>query len=307
MKFIRDLEELPTSFQAGALTIGNFDGMHRGHAVLIQHIVEAAREVAGPTVVFTFDPHPIRVLRPDLTLAPLLWAERKTELLGQLGVDLVVAYPTDQQFLALTPEAFFAKVVRGRLGARAVVEGADFCFGHNREGTIDTLQGYCDEAGIVLQVVDSVLLDGEIISSSRIRELIQQGELARAARMLSRPYRVRGVVGRGAARGATIGFPTANLESIPNQVPGFGVYAGRAHWSGRDWPAAVHVGPNPTFEEKEVKFEVHLIGFEGNLYGQVLEVDIMERLREMQTFDSTAALQKQLQHDVEHALQVQAG
>ena len=305
MKFIRDLEELPTSFQAGALTIGNFDGVHRGHAVLIEQLVEAAQQVPGPAVAFTFDPHPRQVLRPDAAPLPLLGVENKAELLGQLGVDLVVAYPTDQQFLALSPEAFFTKVVCGRLKAQAVIEGTNFCFGHHREGNIEILQEQCDSAGIAMQAIPPVLLDGEVVSSSRIRELIQQGNLALATRMLSRPYRIRGVVQRGAARGATIGFPTANLGAISNLVPGFGVYAGRVHWMERDWPAAIHIGPNPTFEEKETKFEVHLIGFEGDLYGQLLEVDVFEQLREIRTFDSTTELQQQLEFDVQQAAQLQ--
>ena len=306
MTFIRDLDELPDTFQAGALTIGNFDGVHLGHAALVKELVQAAQAAAGPAVVFTFDPHPVTVLRPELAPVPLLWMERKAELLGQLGVDLVVAYPTDKQFLELSPDAFFEKVVRGRLNTRIMVEGANFCFGHDRQGTIDTLRDHCEAAQIGLQVAESVSLAGDMISSSRIRKLVQAGELTLAGELLSRPYRVRGIVGRGAARGAGIGFPTANLTAIPNLVPGFGVYAGRTHWQGRDWPAAIHVGSNPTFEENEVKFEVHLIGFEGDLYGQALEVDIMERIRGVQTFDSKESLQEQLRHDVQQVAQLQA-
>ena len=306
MTFIRDLDELSDTFQAGALTIGNFDGVHLGHAALVKELVSAAQAAAGPAVVFTFDPHPVTVLRPELAPVPLVWMERKVELLGQLGVDQVVAYPTDKQFLELSPEAFFEKVVRGRLNTRTMVEGANFCFGHDRQGTIDTLRDHCDSAQIGLQVVESVSLAGDIISSSRIRKLVQAGELTLAGQLLSRPYRVRGIVERGAARGAAIGFPTANLAAIPNLVPGFGVYAGRTHWQGRDWPAAIHVGSNPTFEENEVKFEVHLIGFEGDLYGQTLEVDIMERIRGVETFDSKELLQEQLRHDVQQVAQLQA-
>lgn len=306
MTFIRDLDELPDTFQAGALAIGNFDGVHLGHMALVKELVSAAQAAAGPAVAFTFDPHPVAVLRPELAPVPLLWVERKAALLGQLGVDLVVAYPTDKQFLELSEKAFFDKVVRGRLDTRTVVEGPNFCFGHDRQGTIDTLRDHCDSAQIELQVVESVSLAGDMISSSRIRKLVQAGELALVRQLLARPYRVRGVVGQGVARGATIGFPTANLESISNLVPGLGVYAGQTHWAGRDWPAAIHVGSNPTFEENEVKFEVHLIGFEGDLYGQTLEVDIIERIREVQTFDSKESLQEQLRHDVQQVAQLQA-
>ena len=305
MTFIRDLDELPDTFQAGALTIGNFDGVHLGHAALVKELVSAAQAVAGPAVVFTFDPHPVTVLRPELAPVPLVWMERKAELLRQLGVDLVVAYPTDKQFLKLSPEAFFEKVVRGRLNTRTMIEGANFCFGHDRQGTIDTLREHCELAQIGLRVVESVSLADDMISSSRIRKLVQAGEVALAGQLLARPYRVRGIVERGAARGAAIGFPTANLAAIESLIPGFGVYAGRTHWEGRDWPAAIHVGSNPTFEENEVKFEVHLVGFKGDLYGQTLEVDIMERIREVQTFDSKESLQEQLRQDVQQTVHLQ--
>ena len=306
MTLIRDLDELPDTFQAGALTIGNFDGVHLGHAALVKELVRAAQAAEGPAVVFTFDPHPVTVLKPELAPVPLVWMERKTELLRQLGVDLVVAYPTNQQFLELSPKAFFDKVVCGQLNARAMVEGANFCFGHDRKGTIETLQEHCELAQIGLQVVESVSLEDEVVSSSRIRKLVQAGELALAGQLLGRSYRVRGVVGQGMARGATIGFPTANLTQIENLPPALGVYAGRTYWQGRHWPAAIHVGSNPTFKENEIKFEVHLIGFSGDLYDQTLEVDIIERIRGIQTFDSQESLQKQLRHDVQQVAQFQA-
>jgi riboflavin kinase/FMN adenylyltransferase len=303
--FIRDLAALPPAFQAGALTIGNFDGVHRGHAALAEQLLETARAADGPAVVFTFEPHPAQVLRPEIAPVPLVWPERKVELLEGLGIDLVVAFPTDQQFLSLPAKDFFDKVVCEHLNAQAVIEGDNFCFGNNREGTIEMLGSFCDSAGIGLHVVASILLKGEMVSSSRIRALVALGEMSQVTQMLSRPHRVRGQVARGAARGATIGFPTANLEEIPNLVPAPGVYAGQAYSQQETWPAAIHIGPNPTFAEEQVKFEVHLIGFEGDLYGEWLEVDIVERLRGTQTFDSSEALQKQLRKDVQQAARIQ--
>ena len=306
MTFIRDLAALPSDFQAGALTIGNFDGVHRGHAALAKQLLETARAADGPAVAFTFEPHPVQVLRPEIAPVPLVWPERKVELLEGLGIDLVVAFPTDLQFLSLPAKDFFDKVVCEHLNAQAVIEGDNFCFGHNREGTIETLGSFCDSAGIGLHVVASILLDGEMVSSSRIRALVELGEMTQVTQMLSRPHRVRGQVARGAARGATIGFPTANLDEIPNLVPAPGVYGGQAYGQQETWPAAIHIGPNPTFAEEQVKFEVHLIGFEGDLYGEWLEVDIVERLRGTQTFDSPEALQEQLRKDVQQAARIQA-
>ena len=182
--------------------------------------------------MFTFDPHPVRLLRPDLAPPPLTWTDRKAELLAALGVDTVIAYPTDRQLLALTPEEFFESVVRRGLAARAMVEGANFYFGHNRSGTIDVLRQLTAAAGIVLEVVEPVIVAGEVVSSSRVRRLVGEGRMAEARALLTAPYRIRGQVVAGAGRGATIGFPTANLAGIDTLLPALGVYAGCARLDG---------------------------------------------------------------------------
>ncbi|HKD37184.1 MAG TPA: bifunctional riboflavin kinase/FAD synthetase [Pirellulales bacterium] len=298
MRLIRDLARLPTDLCGGAVAIGNFDGVHLGHARIAKRLIERAREVGGPAVVFTFDPHPVRILRPQEAPPPLTWTDRKAELLGELGVDAMIAYPTDEELLRLTPEEFFDGIVRDRLGARALVEGPNFNFGRGRSGTIDVLRKLCQKAGIELEVVEPVVVDGDYVSSSRVRKLISEGQIDLARRMLTCPYRLRGMVRHGAARGAKLGFPTANLDAIDTLLPGPGVYAGAGIASGGRWPAAISVGPNPTFGEQRMKVEVHLIGFSDSLYGQPLEVDFAARLRDIQRFDSVAALKAQLERDV---------
>ena len=227
MKLFRDLDQLPERFRRGALSIGIFDGVHRGHARIIERLLAMARRVNGPAVVFTFDPHPARILRPDQPPAPLGWIELNAQLLGELGADAVVAYPTNQAFLRIEARQFFDQIVRGRLGARAMVEGSNFVFGHDRSGTIDVLRRFCEGAGVLLEVVEPVQIDGTTVSSSLIRTLVSAGRVDRAGSMLGRPYRLRGTVVRGAGRGAKLGYPTANIGGVDTLLPGEGIYAGR--------------------------------------------------------------------------------
>ncbi len=307
MHIIRTLTDLPAAARGGAVAIGNFDGVHRGHLQIVRRLLERAADVDGAAIVFTFDPHPVRLLRPEQCPPPLTWTERKAELLAAQGVDWIVAYPTDEALLQLSAAEFFQKIVQNSLAARALVEGPNFYFGHNREGTIDRLRELCTAAQITLDVVPPVEIDGELVSSSRVRDLIRDGNLEAANKMLSAPYRIRGMVTHGAGRGAKIGFPTANLAAIDTLLPSQGVYAGRAWTGGLSWPAAINLGPSPTFGDPTPRVEVHLIDHHEVLYGQPLEVDFLARLRDIRPFDSVNALVQQLNHDVEQARHIAHG
>jgi len=304
VKLFRDLAALPAELRSGAIAIGNFDGVHLGHARIVERVLAKARAVGGPAVIFTFDPHPVRLLRPAEAPPPLTWTDRKAELLAALGVDAIVAYPTDEALLQLDAQEFFDRIVRRELDARAMVEGPNFYFGRGRGGTIEVLRRLTAAAGIQLEIVEPLVIDGEIVSSSRVRQLLVAGNVAEARRLLTRPYRLRGMVTHGAARGGRIGFPTANLAAIDTLLPGIGVYAGRAWHQGRSWPAAINVGPNPTFGEQALKLEVHLIDFSGALYGEPLEVDFLTRLRDIQPFAGVETLKDQLHRDVAAAREV---
>jgi riboflavin kinase/FMN adenylyltransferase len=304
MKLLRDLADLPDTVRHGAVAIGNFDGVHEGHKQIVQRLLAKARQCGGPAVVFTFDPHPVRLLRPKQAPPPLTWTDRKAELLAELGVDTTIAYPTDKALLELSPGQFFEHIVCNTLQTRAMVEGTNFYFGHQRAGNIEVLRKLCAAASIPLEVVDPLVIDGEPVSSSRVRRSIAAGQIDEANRMLTHPYRIRGMVRHGAARGVKIGFPTANVDAIDTLLPGVGVYAGRCAVEGRTWPAAINVGSNPTFGEQTLKVEVHLIGFHDSLYGQALEVDFLARLRDIVKFDNVVALQAQLDQDVAAARKV---
>ncbi|MFO0900082.1 MAG: bifunctional riboflavin kinase/FAD synthetase [Pirellulales bacterium] len=304
MKLLRSLDRPLPELAGGALAIGNFDGVHRGHAEIVRRLCARAQALGGPAVVFTFDPHPVRLLRPDAAPPPLTWTDRKAELLAELGVDYVIAYPTDEALLRLTPEAFFDRIVRERLAARALVEGQNFSFGRDRTGTIDVLRQLAAAAGIELEVAPPVIVDGEPVSSSRVRRLIAAGDVQEAAGLLTRPYRLRGMVVHGAARGAKLGFPTANLDAIDTLTPAVGVYAGLGLAASGRFPAAINIGPNPTFGEHAKKVEVHLVGASESLYGQPLEVDFLARLRDVRPFGNVEELLAQIRADVAAAERV---
>lgn len=298
MQILRSLEAIPESLRHGAMTIGNFDGVHLGHARIVQRLLARAAEVGGPAVVFTFDPHPVRILRPQRAPPPLTWTNRKAELLDELGIDGLVAFPTDAAFLQLGPREFFDRIVRGAFGARAVVEGANFFFGHDRQGNVELLRQFCDEAGLALEIVDPVEIGGQVVSSSRVRALVSQGRMDEVCRLLTQPYRIRGRVVHGAGRGAQLGYPTANLSDVATLLPAEGIYAGRALTDGTWWPAAISLGPNPTFDEGGLKVEAHLLDYCGDLYDRWIEVDFLARLRNIVKFASVEELLNEMRRDV---------
>ncbi len=290
---------------ACAVTVGNFDGVHLGHAAIVRQVCAAARRLDVPAVAFTFDPHPAVLVRPDAAPAPLTTPGRRASLLRSLGVDAVVVQPTDRPLVSLPAERFYADILRGRLRARAIVEGADFRFGANRSGDIHLLETLCSRDGVTLETVPAVMADGLPVSSSRLRGLISTGAIREAALLMTAAYRLTGTVVEGARRGRTIGFPTANLSGIATLLPAAGVYAARVTLpAGSTYPAAVHIGPNVSFGETRTSVEAHLIGFSGSLYGSTLDVDFLDRLRDTQRFESIDALKAQLTADVAKALEV---
>lgn len=300
MKVFRGFDEFD-AFRGGFVSIGNFDGVHRGHESMIAALLHGARDRRVPAVAFTFDPHPISILRPEQAPPPLTTTERKLELLARSGVDAAIVYPTDRALLNLTPREFFDRIIVGTLAAAGLVEGPNFFFGRDRRGTIDTLREFCTSAALELQIVPPIKIGDRLVSSTEIRCLIASGQMRESAALLGSPYRIRGGVARGAERGRTIGFPTANLEQIATLLPRDGVYAGRALVNGTWHAAGINVGPNPTFREQHRKVEVHLLDFQGDLYGRPLDVEFLERLRDTTAFAGVEELKRQLQVDMSRA------
>jgi riboflavin kinase/FMN adenylyltransferase len=283
----------------GATTVGNFDGVHRGHGALIAELRAQARAVHGPAVAVTFDPHPIALLAPERLLPRLTTIDDRADLLRAAGADAVVILKTKPELLGLEPQAFLDAILGEQLSVRAVVEGFNFHFGRGRAGNPETIAEWCRRRGASFTVVPPFQWNGVLVSSSCVRKALVSGDVAAATDLLGRPYRLRGTVGVGAKRGAALGFPTANLEQPLTLVPGDGVYAVRARLrDGSEWPAAANVGANPTFGEQTRKVESHLIGFTGDLYAQELALDFIARLRDTRRFGDVEALQAQLKHDI---------
>jgi riboflavin kinase/FMN adenylyltransferase len=303
--FTIDLDEpIAAEGRGGALTIGNFDGVHCGHQELLARLGEQARGLPGPAVALTFDPHPLQLLRPEQFQPVLTTIADRAALLEAHGADVVLILRTAAALLELSACEFFARVIVGQVGARAVVPGYNFGFGRGREGTVRTLADFCTRAGLRFEMVPPLQMAGVPVSSSRVRNELVRGDVRQAAALLGRPYRLRGTVTVGQHRGQTLGFPTANLAPPALLVPGHGVYAVRAWVADAAWPGAANIGPNPTFGEQARKIEVHLIGYHGDLYGRELAVDFIERLRDVRPFTSVAELIGQLRADVERARQL---
>ncbi len=286
-----------------AVTIGNFDGVHRGHRALLRRI-SAWRDAhpGGRAAVLTFEPHPVRVIAP--ALAPPLVCVRadKRRLLERAGVDLVLEQRFDAAFAALTPEAFVADVVVGALAARLVVVGYDFTFGARRAGNVETLRALGALHGFDVDVVPpQVVGDGLVASSSKVREFVLAGKVDGAALVLGRPFHVSGTVVSGDRRGRLLGFPTANLRPDGELLPRSGIYAGWLDWGERPRPAAVSVGVNPTFGADHLRIEAHVLDApEGlDLYDRACHLYFIARLRDEQRFDGVDALVDQIRRDCE--------
>jgi len=286
------------AYRGGFLSIGNFDGVHRGHQQMFACLTRHARERGVPSVVFTFDPHPIHVLRPEQAPPALTSLDQKAELIAGCGVDFLIVYQTDLRLLNLSAVEFFESVVQGECAAQGIVEGPNFYFGRSRQGNVEVLRRLCDSSGVLLDVVPPVYVGTRLVSSSVVRALLLDGDVAQAGDLLGHLYRVRGQVSRGSERGRHIGFPTANVTHVVTVLPQDGVYAGIAHCGQGRFPAAINLGPNPTFGEHRRKLEAHLLDFSGDLYDQPIEIEFVERVRDTQSFPDAAALQAQLTADV---------
>ncbi|HEX2293987.1 MAG TPA: bifunctional riboflavin kinase/FAD synthetase [Actinomycetota bacterium] len=302
------IDALSPPDDGAAIAIGTFDGVHLGHRALIALTVAEARARGLTSVVLTWDRHPAATLRPDAAPPMLTSPERKIELLGETGADVVAVLPFDVPLSQRTPESFVEDVLVKGLGARLVLVGRGWRFGKGRAGTVELLEELGRDLGFEARGVELEEVGGEAASSSRVRSAVTSGDLETAERLLGRPFDLDGVVEHGDARGAGLGFPTANLAIDPTiAAPPVGVYAGRARHApaartqGGSWfPAATNVGVNPTFGGAGTpRIETYLVGFDGDLYGQSLRVEFWQRLRDEKRFDSVDELIAQMGRDVE--------
>jgi riboflavin kinase/FMN adenylyltransferase len=302
-----DWQSIPPQWTGGVVALGNFDGVHKGHQALIARALAEARALDVPLVALTFEPHPRRYFVPDTGPFRLTLPPAKVRLLGEHGVQAVLAQRFDPAFAAITAQAFVDNVLLQGMGARHVVCGYDFTFGARRGGNVERLREMAAERAFGVTVLDPVMHEGEIYSSTRIREALRAGWASEASELLGHHWEIEGVVERGDQRGRTIGFPTANVALGEHLRPRFGVYAVRALVGGGWRNGVANLGKRPTVGKLQENFEVHLFDFSGDLYGQVLRVQLVDFIRPEMKFSGLDALKAQIAADGQAARRILAG
>jgi riboflavin kinase / FMN adenylyltransferase len=292
---------IPRDGRGTVITVGTFDGVHRGHWAVLQEIRRRAMDSGRRSVLVTFHPHPLMIVRPDDSPALLTTPAEKKEILAETGLDYAVFLSFNHVLAAYSPHRFVEEILLGRLGVEELVIGYDHGFGRGRSGDVDTLVKIGQELGFAVDVVSPVLAGEVPVSSSRIRRALLARDVEGAREGLGRPYSIRGLVIRGDGRGKSLGFPTANLWVPVNGklIPPPGVYAVQAGIRRGSHPGAIHIGPRPTFTGSPPTIELHLLDFEGDLYGEEVRVEFIRFLREVRPFASASALVNQLRSDVE--------
>jgi len=298
MELIRGIHNLRERHRGCVVTIGNYDGVHRGHQHMITAVRTKAAELGVPAVVITFEPTPREFFEGAAAPSRLTRLREKLAALALYGVDRVVVLRFDAKMRGMDADEFVDRLLVEGLGARHIVVGHDFHFARRREGTVETLSAAGVRHGFTVEEVGQFLLEGERVSSSLVREALNRGDLDRATRLLGRPYRMAGRVRMGKKLGRTLGFPTANLALHRKVVPLWGIFAVRVSGAGLvDHPAVVSLGTRPTVNGTDPLLEVHLFDYDGSLYGRYLHVDFVARLRDEQKFPSLAALVAQMHRD----------
>jgi riboflavin kinase/FMN adenylyltransferase len=304
MRIVNNLAFTASDFSSPVVTIGNFDGLHLGHQEIIAHAIALAKNIGGETVALTFDPHPVRLLHPELYIPLIAPYRKKMMLLEKCGVDCTINLPFTQDIAQFSAERFIQDIVVNRIAPSWVVIGFNFTFGKGRSGTAVELKKMGERLGFGVEIVPPHTVAGELVSSTRIRDLIQQGEITAANRMLGMHHFILGTVIHGHARGKGLGFPTANLEITGDLYPKAGVYAVTVMVDGEQYQGVVSIGTNPTFQDKEFAVEVFLFDYQGDLYGKELQVNFVARIRDEVTFPSPEALVRQIERDVRTAKEI---
>ncbi len=295
---------LPPHARGAAITVGTFDGVHRGHWAVLQRLCEAAREDDLHSVLVTFDPHPLKIVRPEIAPRLLTTPNEKKGILSLSGIDYAVFLSFTRSLSLYLPEEFVRDVLLERFRLKRLVVGYDHGFGRDRSGDAETMREVGARLGFDVEVLGPALMNDETISSSRIRSALQAGDVERAARGLGRPYSLSGVVVHGEGRGRTLGFATANVAvgHSDKLLPRDGIYAVSAASRSHQGPGLLHLGPRPTFRGSPPSIELHLLDFDGDLYGELVQVEFLARLRDIQPFASASELVEQMRRDREAAV-----
>jgi riboflavin kinase/FMN adenylyltransferase len=307
MEILRVRQKVYHTFDRPSVALGNFDGVHVGHQRILSRTVESAHRRDRHAIVYTFDPHPRVVLNKAPSIPRITTFEERVDVLTRLGVDALILAEFTHEFAAQSPDEFLHDIIVEELGAAEIFVGENYRFGKDRAGGVDTLKKRGPELGFRVCVVPSVTVDGERVSSSRIRSHLLKGEIRQANRLLGREFTIEGKVVHGRRRGKSLGFPTANIKPDGAKLnPPDGVYAGICLAQDRLWPSVMNIGRNPTFGEKKVSYEVHLLDFDQDLYRSHLKVYLVDRLRDELTFADAEALTRQIAEDVRRCREILA-
>lgn len=304
MQVFQGAQHIDPPLESSVVTIGNFDGVHLGHQQLIETVVREARFYGVPSVVYTFNPHPMKVLHPDRPTQRLFDLKDQQEQFEQRGVDLIILEEFTKEFSQVSPQDFFQKYLMEKLNPKTIVVGHDFSFGADRSGNLSFLEALCRQKSVRLIIIPPFQLGGKPVSSTRIREELKLGEVQKANELLGRTYYLRGHVEKGFQRGRTIGVPTANIHPDVEFVPRKGVYCTLTKFGGHMHPSITNIGINPTFHEDQkspIKIETHLFDFDAQLYGLEVEVYLLKFLRDERRFNGIDELKGQIHQDIEQA------
>ena len=307
MKIYRKIDDIRQPFFNACVTIGNFDGVHFGHQQLFARVVENARTIKGTSIAITFDPHPLQVLLPD-GIKLISTCDHKVELISLAGIDVLLIIPFTPEFAKTTAESFVAELLVRKIGMQELVVGYDYAFGKGRSGNIEFLKKQGEIFGFPVTVIEPYYEQQELVSSSKIRQLVVEGKMADARSLLGRHYQIRGTVQRGKQRGGKeIGFPTANLKfDEEDLVPKHGVYVTQVICDGKCYGGVLNIGYNPTFGEEELVAETHIFDFNEDIYGRPIKINLLKFLRSERKFSGIKELAEQIQRDVLKAKRVLA-
>ena len=306
MILITDLKNIQKKFDNSILTLGNFDGLHLGHQELVKMIIRRARETGALSMVVTFRPHPLKILAPDKCPPLISIYEEKIKLFERLGIDVLVKIPFTLEFSAMAPGDFVRDVLCGTLGAKEIFVGYNYRFGRGREGDTQTLRSLGEKYGFAVREIEQVAIDGEVVSSTKIRILLGDGDVGYAAKLLGRTYAITGIVVKGDGRGKGLGFPTANIAPKHSIIPADGVYAVRLVVRERAYDGIANIGMRPTFNKKALAVEVHVFDFNEDIYGEDISLYFIKKIREEKRFKGADALVTQIRSDIEVAKEILA-
>ena len=306
MELYKSLSDIKKPDADSYVTIGNFDGVHLGHQMLFSEVVNKAYNKKGTSIVVTFDPHPLQIVRPEIGIKLISSYEQKVELISHAGIDVLVVIPFTKEFATTSAESFVDDILIRAIGVKELVVGYDYAFGKGRQGNIEFLKEQGQIKGFPVTVVEPYYVDEMLVSSTKVRELVNEGRMLDVKKLLGRSYQIRGTVQQGKKRGGpVVGFPTANLHiSEEDLCPKHGVYVTQVVYDGKCYGGVLNIGYNPTFGENRLSAETHIFDFNQEIYGKEIKINLLKHLRGEQKFSGPAELADQIKEDIRQAKKI---